>query len=118
MQAPVVAARMNSISKTVVSRTLGLVEWSNTGLVKENVQEEIFKLKQQPGKDLLLLGSADLASALTNLRLVDEYRIMVNPVVLGKGKPLFTNISDKLAFKLLATRVFHSGNVLLHYALA
>ena len=118
MQAPVVAARMNSISKTVVSRTLGSVEWSNTGLVKENVQEEIFKLKQQPGKDLLLLGSADLASALTNLRLVDEYRIMVNPVVLGKGKPLFTNISDKLAFKLLATRVFHSGNVLLHYALA
>jgi dihydrofolate reductase len=115
-QAPGVAARMNSLSKTVVSKTLASVEWNNTRLVKENVQEELAKLKQQPGKDLLLLGSADLASTLTGLRLIDEYRIMVNPVVLGKGKPLFKNIDHKLAFKLLATRVFRAGNVLLYYA--
>ena len=116
--APATAVRMNSIAKTVVSRTLTSVEWNNTRLVKENVQEELTRLKQQPGKDLLLLGSADLASSLTDLRLIDEYRIMVNPVILGKGKPLFKSIKHRFAFKLLRTRSFSSGNVLLCYSLA
>lgn len=117
-QAPVVAAKMNSMFKTVVSRTMVSAEWNNTRLVKNNVQEEISRLKQQPGKDLLLLGSADLASTLTNLGLIDEYRIMLNPVVLGKGKPLFTNINQQLALNFLTTREFRSGNVLLYYKAA
>jgi len=117
-QAPAIATRMNSISKIVVSRILASVDWSNSRLIKQDIQQEISNLKRQPGKDLLLLGSADLASTLTKLRLIDEYRIMVNPVVLGKGQPLFKNVNQKVAFKLLSTRVFHSGNVLLCYELA
>ena len=117
-QAPSIATRMNSISKTVVSRTLATVDWSNTRLIKQDVQQEISNLKQQPGGDLLLLGSADLASTLTKLRFIDEYRIMINPVVLGKGQPLFKNVDQKLALKLLSTRQFLSGNVLLSYCLA
>jgi dihydrofolate reductase len=97
---------------------LASVDWSNSRLIKQDIQQEISNLKRQPGKDLLLLGSADLASTLTKLRLIDEYRIMVNPVVLGKGQPLFKNVNQKVAFKLLSTRVFHSGNVLLCYELA
>jgi dihydrofolate reductase len=115
-QAPVVAAGMNAIPKMVVSRSLTKIEWQNTRLIKDNLHEELPELKRQPGKDLLLLGSADLAAALTNLGLIDEYRIMFNPIVLGSGKPLFKNIDHQLALKLLDTRVFRSGNVLCRYA--
>ena len=93
---PIVAGKMNTLPKIVFSRTLDKVEWNNTRLVKGNVEEEISKLKQQPGQDWLLFGSADLASTLTNLGLIDEYRVMVNPVVLGHGKPLFKDIKEKL----------------------
>jgi dihydrofolate reductase len=116
-QAPGVAARMNSISKVVVSRSLTNVEWRNTRLVKDNFHEDLSELKRQPGKDLLLLGSAELGSNLANLGLIDEYRIMFNPIVLGRGKPLFKNIDHRLALKLLATREFRSGNVLCRYSI-
>jgi dihydrofolate reductase len=112
---PVVANRMNSLLKIVVSRTLKSAEWNNSKLVKENVAEEISKLKQQAGKNLLLFGSADLASTWTRLGLIDEYRLMVNPVVLGKGSPMFRDIDQKLDLKLLNTKTFRSGNVLLYY---
>jgi dihydrofolate reductase len=117
-QAPAIATRMNSISKTVISKTLASVDWSNSRLSNQDVQQAISSLKQAPGRDLLLLGSADLASTLTKLRLIDEYRIMVNPVVLGEGQPVFKNVNQKLALKLLSTRKFLSGNVLLCYGLA
>lgn len=112
---PIVADKMNTLPKIVFSRTLERVEWNNTRLVKGNIAEEISKLKQQPGKDLLLFGSADLASTLTNLGLIDEYRVMVNPVVLGNGKPLFTGMKEKLNLKLTSTKTFRNGNVLLCY---
>lgn len=112
---PTVAGKMNGMSKIVFSRTLVNAEWNNTRLVKDNSVAEISKLKQQPGKDMLLFGSADLASALTRAGSIDEYRIMVNPVVLGKGKPLFRGIKDSLRLKLVNTRTFRSGNVLLYY---
>ena len=73
--------------KIVFSRTLKKVDWKNTRLVKENIAEEIAKLKQQPGKNLVLSGGASLASTFMKLGLIDEYRILVNPVVLGSGKP-------------------------------
>jgi dihydrofolate reductase len=97
---------------------LASVDWSNSRLSNQDVQQAISSLKQAPGRDLLLLGSADLASTLTKLRLIDEYRIMVNPVVLGEGQPVFKNVNQKLALKLLSTRKFLSGNVLLCYGLA
>jgi dihydrofolate reductase len=112
---PIVADLMNRLPKIVFSRTLQKAEWHNTRLIKDNIAEEISKLKQQPGKDLALFGSANLLSTLMQMDLIDEHRIMVNPVVLGSGNPLFKGIKDKLDLKLLKTRTFSSGNVLLYY---
>ena len=106
---------MNRLPKIVFSRTLQKAEWNNTRLIKDNIAEEISKLKQQPGKDIALFGSANLLSTLIPMGLIDEHRIMVNPVVLGSGTPLFQGIKDKLNLKLLRTRTFRSGNVLLYY---
>jgi dihydrofolate reductase len=112
---PIVADRMNSLPKVVFSRTLDAVDWNNSQLVKDNIGVEVSKLKQQPGADLAVFGSADLLSTLIQLNLVDEHRVMVNPVVLGRGKPLFTGLSEKLNLKLVDSRTFRSGNVLLTY---
>lgn len=112
---PEVAAKMNSIPKIVFSRTLEKAGWNNTRLINSNVVEEVLKLKRQPGKDIALFGSSDLASTFIKHGLIDEYRIMVNPVVLGKGMPLFRGISDQFKLKLLKARTFESGNVLLCY---
>ncbi len=113
---PAVASLMNQIPKIVFSRTLDKADWNNTRLVKDHVADEISKLKQQPGKDLAVFGSANLMSALMQANLVDEHRVMVNPVVLGGGTPLFQT-KDKIALKLLKTRPFGNGNVLLTYRL-
>jgi dihydrofolate reductase len=112
---PMVAEKMNTMPKIVFSRTLDKVEWNNTRLVKGDAVKEISQLKQEPGKDLLIFGSADLASSLTKHSLIDEYRIMVNPVVLSKGKPLFKDVKEKLNLRLLKTKTFGNGNVLLYY---
>lgn len=111
---PVIAKLMNQLPKIVFSKTLDKVEWQNSRLVKENIVEEIKHLKRQHGYDLVILGSADLSSRFTKLGLVDEYQIMVNPVVLGKGKPFFNDI-HKLNLELLNSKTFRSGNVLLCY---
>ena len=112
---PIVAELMNRLPKVVVSRTLDKVEWNNTRLVKDHVAEEILKLKQQPGKDIALFGSANLMSTLMQLDLIDEHRIMVNPVLLGDGNPLFKKAKDRQSLKLIRTRTIRSGNVLLCY---
>jgi dihydrofolate reductase len=112
---PVVAEKMNSLSKIVFSRTLNKVAWSNTRLVKENIEEEIMELKTQPGKDMALLGSGSIMTQFAQRGLIDEYRIMVNPVVLGDGTPLFKGVKDRLKLKLVNTRTFRNGNVLLYY---
>jgi dihydrofolate reductase len=112
---PIVAGQMNLLPKIVFSKTLEKAEWKNTRLIKENIAEEVTNLKQQPGKDMLIFGSATLASSLTNLGLIDEYRIMVNPVVLGGGHPLFRGLNGRLHLKLSKIRTFDSGNVLLYY---
>lgn len=113
---PIVAEQMNSVPKLVISRTLSKAEWNNTKLIKDNIAEEILKLKQQPGNDLAIFGSADLLSTLMQMDLVDEHRVMVNPVILGKGTPLFKDREDQVKLKLLKSRPFKSGNVLLYYA--
>jgi dihydrofolate reductase len=112
---PEVTGRMNSFPKIVVSRTLEEADWANTRVIKDDVAEELTKLKQQPGKDVLLLGSSNLTVSLLRMGLVDELRIMVNPVVLGDGKSLFRTADDRINLKLLKTRPFSSGNVLLYY---
>ncbi len=115
---PEVANRMNELPKFVVSRTLARADWNNTRLIKEDAAGEIARLKQQPGKDLYLFGSAVLASGLIQNGLIDEYRLMVNPVILGGGKAMFQNVQAPLKLKLLKAQPFRSGNVLLYYQTA
>jgi dihydrofolate reductase len=94
---------------------LDKAEWNNSRVVKENIAEEVSKLKQQQGRDLAIFGSSDLAVTLLQMGFIDELRVMVNPVVLGNGKSLFKGIHEKLNLKLLKTKTFRSGNVLLYY---
>jgi dihydrofolate reductase len=112
---PIIADLMNNLPKIVFSRTLQKAEWNNTRLVKDHIAEEITRLKGQSGKDLAIFGSANLLSSLIQMDLIDEHRILVNPVVLGSGTPLFQGIKEKLEVKLLKTKIFASGNVLLYY---
>jgi dihydrofolate reductase len=112
---PAVAGAMNSLPKIVFSRTLETANWNNSRLVKTDIAKEIEKLKRQPAKDLALFGSARLMSSLMKLNLIDEHRVMVNPVVLGRGTPLFQGVDDRLNLKLISARPFTSGNVLLTY---
>jgi dihydrofolate reductase len=109
------AYRLNELPKIVFSRTLEKVRWKNTRLVKENVAEEVARLKELPGKDLALLGSANLASTLIRFGLINEYRIFVTPVVLGDGTSMFKDIKDRIALKLLKATTLSSGIVALHY---
>lgn len=112
---PIVAGKMNSLSKIVFSKTLKKADWNNTRLVKENIEEEIKKMKNQPGKDMALLGSGTIMSEFAQRGLIDEYRIMVNPIILGQGTPLFKGIKERINLKLVRTRTFRNGNVLLYY---
>ena len=110
---PRVAARMNSLAKVVVSRTLDEAERAGTRVV--DAPEELAALKQRPGKHIAVLGSSNLTVSLMQLGLVDELRIMVNPVVLGAGKSVFRAAGERISLKLLKSRAFNSGNLLLYY---
>ena len=111
----IIAEKMNSLQKIAFSRKERKVEWENTRLVTDNVVGEITKLKNQIGKDIAIFGSSNLCVSLIQMGLIDEFRIIVNPVVLGKGHTLFNGLNDKLNLKLLKTRTFNSGNVLFYY---
>jgi dihydrofolate reductase len=111
------ARKLNAMRKIVFSRTLGSVEWNNSTLVKEIVPADIEHLKREPGRDMLIYGSASLVRALTNLGLIDEYQILVHPVILGSGKPLFQDIKDRVKLKLVQTKTHPSGVVVLYYQL-
>jgi dihydrofolate reductase len=106
--------RMNSLPKFVVSTTLDTVEWNNSHLLKGNVVEEITYLKRQPGQDMLVNGSAQLVQTLTQHNLVDEFRLLVYPVVLGSGKRLFQDRSAG-TLTLVESRPYPNGVVLLRY---
>ncbi len=110
-----VADIMNAIPKIVFSKTLQRADWSNTWLVRESAEREVPRLKQQAGKDLFIFGSANLANSLTRSSLIDEYRLGVNPVVLGAGTPLFKPAPERMKLKLLDARALKSGCVLLRY---
>ena len=107
------AVLIDNISKIVFSRTLKNVDWKNTQLKKEVIKEEVLELKQQAGKNILV-GSPSLIVALTQLDLIDEYQLSVQPIVLGSGLPLFKNVKDR-NLKLLKTKTFGCGAVTLYY---
>ena len=108
------AVLIDNISKIVYSRTLKNVSWKNSILKKEVVKEEILELKRQAGKNILV-GSPSLIVALTQLGLVDELQLGVQPTVLGSGLPLFKNIRDRVDLKLLKSETFGSGAIFLYY---
>jgi len=108
------AVAIDNISKIVFSRTLKSVDWKNTELKKEVAKEELLELKQQAGNDILV-GSPSLIVALTQLGLIDEYQLGVQPTVVGSGLPLFKNIKDRVDLKLLKTRTFGCGAIVLYY---
>jgi dihydrofolate reductase len=101
--------------KIVVSNTLDKVNWRNTRLLKGNIAEEVLKLKQQSGKNMYLVGGASLAQTFTNLGLIDEYRIIIHPVILGNGKPLLRDVNVRRKLKLIDTKTYHSGAVGVNY---
>lgn len=109
------AVAIDNVTKIVFSRTLKSVEWKNTTLAKGGLKEEVLKLKQQPGNDIYA-GSPSMIAALTEFDLVDEYQLCVHPVIAGSGLPLFKNISERIVLKLLKTKTFGSGAMMLYYA--
>jgi dihydrofolate reductase len=112
---PRVAGLMNNIPKIVLSKSLPEATWQNTTLIREDVDEVIPKLKDQPGKALALFGSPTLTVSLLEKGLVDELRVMVNPILLGGGISLFTGLRHRVPLRLARTTVFSSGNVLVTY---
>lgn len=112
---PVIIEMMNSLPKVVFSTTLAKTEWQNSRLVKNDIDEEVAQLKREPGKDMVIFGSGSIVSAFTRSGLIDEYRIFVNPAVLGRGKPMFTGLKQRLQLQTLGTTPFQCGVVLLRY---
>jgi dihydrofolate reductase len=112
---PIVAQGMNTMPKVVFSRTLDNVSWSNTKLLKGDLISEVRKLKNEPGNGIAILGSGTIVSQLAPTRLIDEYQVVVNPIVLGKGRPLFDGLEKTLNLKLTKTRAFGNGKVYLCY---
>lgn len=115
---PAVIAHMNETPKVVFSRTLDRVAWANARLVKERIADEVRRLKGLPGKNIAIIGSASIVQQLANHGLVDEYRLMVHPVVLGSGKPLWTEIEHRRHLRLTKAESFANGVVSLRYEAA
>ena len=110
------AQAFDSLNKIVFSRSLDSAEDKNTKIVRSNLHDEILKLKQEPGKDILV-GGVDIPSQLTELGLIDEYRFVVQPIIAGEGRRLFegVNLRERLQLKLVESKIFKSGCVALRY---
>lgn len=108
------AHKINKMPKIVFSRTLEKVEWNNTSIVRENIVEEVIKMKRESGKNLSI-GGISVSQELMRAGLIDEYWILVQPIIWGKGKRLFDCLTEKIMLKLVETMIFKSGVVVLHY---
>jgi dihydrofolate reductase len=112
---PIVAEGMNNADKIVFSSTLKKAKWNNTRIIKDNIVEEIKKMKLSAGNHMVVLGSGSIVTQFAEQGLIDEYQIMVDPVVLGDGTPIFKGIRQKLDLKLTSIISFKSGVALLCY---
>lgn len=112
---PAVAKGMNKAEKIVFSKTLKKAEWKNTKLISTNMLEEIKKMKQTPGKNMTLLGSGSILTQFADTNLIDEYQVMIDPIAIGKGTSIFKGLKHHLDLKLIKTRTFKSGVILLCY---
>ena len=106
---------MNSMPKYVVSTSLNKLGWKNSHLIKGDIATEVRKLKLQEGKDILVAGSGELVRTLMHHNLVDEYRLMIHPIVLGTGKRLFPDVDGMKTLKLVQVKTFTSGIVVFVY---
>jgi dihydrofolate reductase len=113
--APEVAAGMNNAPKFVFSRTLDRSSWNNTTMVKGDLGAEVRKLKEKPGNGIAILGSGTIISQLAPTGLIDEYQVMVNPIILGAGRTMFAGVREQLNLRLTKTRHFKSGKIYIGY---
>jgi len=111
------ARRLNAMQKVVFSRTLAKAEWSNSTLVRDEIGGTVAALKALPGENMLIYGSASIVRQLTDLHLIDEYQLLIYPLVLGKGKSLFAGLERRAEFKLKSNRIHRSGVAELSYTL-
>jgi dihydrofolate reductase len=109
------ADKMNGLPKIVFSKTLQKADWNNSRLIRNNIQEEVSKLKAQPGKDIVVFGSASLSQSLLQFGLIDEYRIILQPLLIGRGRSLFDKMDGKLRLRLERTKLLASGVIVLYY---
>ena len=109
------AVRMNTLPKYVASTTLEKAEWNNSTVIRDNVPEEVAKLKDQAGEDILIGGSGALAETLLQHNLIDELRMLVHPIAVGAGKRLFEGGTESIPVELVDARTFESGVVALTY---
>jgi dihydrofolate reductase len=112
---PVVADGMNNSEKIVFSRTLKKAGWNNTRIISSHAVEEIKKLKKALQKDMIILGSGSIVTLCAEHGLIDTYQIMIDPVAIGNGTPLFNGMKRQLDLRLTSTRTFKSGVILLNY---
>jgi len=114
-QNPVVAKAMNNMQKVVFSGTMEKASWNNTRLVRTDIVSEIRKMKNEAGPGMVIMGSGSIISQLAQEQVIDEYQIIVNPVALGKGRTMFDGMDKMLSLRLISTRSFNNGKVLLHF---
>jgi dihydrofolate reductase len=110
------ATTLNDSTKLVFSRSLDDVTWKNSRLLHSLDPQEIRAMKQQPGKDMMILGSGSIVSQLTQHRLIDEYQFVISPILLGKGLPLLSDVSMSMTLELKEAKAYRSGNIMLRYA--
>lgn len=113
---PVVAERMNALTKYVASRTLTEAAWRNTTLLAGDLVAAVRRLKADGGADIAILGSGTLVSQLAEAGLIDEFQLVVNPVIVGRGRSMFEGVMAKIPLRLEGTRAFKNGKVVLSYA--
>ncbi|QHS63193.1 dihydrofolate reductase family protein [Chitinophaga agri] len=109
------ADMMNNHTKIVFSHTLQTISWQNTRLVRTNISEEVLKMKQSPGKDMIIYGSSSIVQSFIRQGLIDEFHIWVHPVFIQQGVPMFRNMEENVHLQFVRTRTFRSGVVLLYY---
>lgn len=109
------AKKMIDIPKVVFTKTLDNHNWVNTKLAKENITEETNRLKKQKGKGIIVYGGAGFVSSLIKNNLIDEYHLFINPVAIGNGLAIFSNLDDILKLKLVKSKAFNSGIVKNYY---
>jgi dihydrofolate reductase len=112
---PEIARRMNAVAKLVVSSNEVGLSWNNARQLKEDLPKAVTQLKGEAGKDIAILGSGSVVAQLTDHGLIDEYRLTLNPVILGAGTGLFKDVRNQRKLKLVGTREFATGTMLLRY---